>query len=222
VVTSRTPNAPRLVADLRLPDCALDDEVSWDGVEASSAATVRDGAVDCQITGSRLSGVQFTATECHRLRLLDVVLDDCEFSGAVLSEATFVRVEFNRCRMSGLVAAGLNGRDVKWSGCKIDGVNYRAASLERCEWSDCLMDEADFYASKLTLASLYRCDLTRAEFSKARCDRVNLHGSTLQGIRGADSLRGCCIGSDQVVALALPLFTAVGVLVDDDPDGSER
>lgn len=221
MVTIRTPRPPRLPSELGSPDSDLDAEVSWDGVEASASATVRDGAVDCQITGSRLSGVQFTATECHRLRLLDVVLDDCEFSGAVLSEATFVRVEFNRCRMSGLVAAGLNAHDVTWSACKLDGVNYRAATFERCEWSDCLMDESDFYASKLTFASFYRCDLTRAEFSKARCDRVNLHGSTLDRISGAASLGGCCIGSDQVVALALPLFAAIGVSVDDDPERSE-
>ena len=109
---------------------------------------------------------------------------------------------------------------MRWSGCKLDGANFRAARLERCEWTDCVMSEADFYASKLTAASLYRCDLTGAQFAKARCAAVNLHGSTLQAIGGADSLGGCCIGSDQVVSLALPVLAAVGIAVDDDPDGS--
>jgi hypothetical protein len=84
------------------------------------------------------------------------------------------------------------------------------------------MSEADFYASKLTASSFHRCDLSRAEFSRAGCDHVSLHGSTLEGIRGADSLGGCAIGSDQIVALALPLFAAVGVVVEDDLDGSDR
>jgi uncharacterized protein YjbI with pentapeptide repeats len=219
VVTIRAPHAPRPSSVLCSPESALDDEVTWDGVEASGSDVVRVGARDCQITASRLSGVRFTGSEHHRLRLIDVVLDDCEFSGAVLSEATFVRVAFNRCRMSGLVASGLNGQDVRWFGCKLDGANFRAAKLERCEWSDCVMNEADFYGSKLTAVSLYHCDLTGAQFSKARCAAVNLHGSTLRAIGGADSLGGCCIGSEQVASLALPVLAAVGITVDDDPDG---
>ena len=131
------------------------------------ASVVQAGAADCQITGSRLVGVRFTGAEHHRLRFRDVVLDDCELSGAVLSEATFVRVQFNRCRMSGLAASGLIAHDVTWSECKLDGVNLRAATLERSEWSDSLMNEADFYAARLTTSSFYPCDLTSAEFSKA-------------------------------------------------------
>ena len=221
VVTTRVPHAPRLPSMFSAPDAALDDEVIWDGVEASGSADVRTVATDCQITASRLTGVRFTGADHHHLRLIDVVLDDCEFSGAVLSEATFVRVEFNRCRMSGLVASGLHAQEVTWSGCKLDGVNYRAAQMEHCRWNECLMAEADFYAAKLTAVSLYGCDLTGAEFSKARCDVVNLHGSTLERIGGADALRGSCIGSNQIVALALPLFAAVGIRVDDDPERSD-
>jgi uncharacterized protein YjbI with pentapeptide repeats len=220
VVSIRTPQSPRLSTELRLADSVLDDEADWDGVEATAASVVQAGAVDCQITGSHLIGVRFTGAEHHRLRLLDVVLDDCELSGTVLSEATFVRVQFNRCRMSGLVASGLNAHDVTWAECKLDGVNLRAATLERSEWSDSLMNEADFYAARFTTSSFYRCDLTGAEFSKARCDGVNLHGSTLEGIGGADSLSGCCIGSDQVVDLALPLLAAMRIVVSDDADES--
>lgn len=124
------------------------------------------------------------------------------------------------CRMSGLVVSGLNAHDVTWSECKLDGVNLRAATLERSQWSDSVMNEADIYAARLTTSSFYRCDLTSAEFSKAQCDRVNLHGSTLAGIGGADSLSGCCIGSDQVVDLALPLLAAMRIVIRDDTDES--
>lgn len=209
---------PRLPACLVPVEIPLGDDQSWDGVEVSAYAVVRSGAANCEVLGSRLSGVRFTGVELHRLRFIDVVLDDCELSGAVLSEATFTRVEFNRCRLSGLVASGLKARDVKWSDSKLDGANYRSATMERCTWRSCLLNEADFYASKISASYFDHCDLTNAEFSKAGCSRVNLGGSTLDGIKGATALGGCVIGSDQVVSLALRLFAAVGIVVDDDAD----
>jgi uncharacterized protein YjbI with pentapeptide repeats len=185
-------------------------------VDVGAAGVVRGGSADCEISGSRLRGVRLTGLELVRLRLLDVVLDDCELSGSILTEATFVRVHFNRCRMSGLVAPGLRAQDAQWSECKLDGANFRSSSLERCVWAGDVMVESDFYGATLSSSSFDRCDLTSAEFTKVRCDDVRFHGSTLDAISGADSLGGSTIGSNQVTALALSLLQAVGILVDDD------
>lgn len=205
---------PRLPRRLGPAPALLDRDEIWEEVEAGAGTVVPEHATDCEVRSSRLTGVRFTGAEMQMLRLLDVTLDDCEFSGAVLMDATFIRVEFTRCRMSGLVAPGLMARDVRWSECKLDGVNLRTAVFERCEWDGCIMRGADFSAAKLTHAAFSRCDLTEAEFFKAGCDQVRLHGSDLAGIKGAESLRGCAIGSDQVVPLALSVFATLGIVVD--------
>jgi hypothetical protein len=78
---------------------------------------------------------------------------------------------------------------------------------------------------ELTAAHPERCDLTGVEFSNAQVTGAFLHGSLLEGIRGAAGLRGIVIGTDQILPLALSMFAGLGIRVDDDPDdvsGSRR
>jgi pentapeptide repeat protein len=220
---SRKPRPPRVSSELRASRPPSEDDRTWDGVKVVGGTGLTASYDDLEIIGSHLIGVQLVGVEHHRLRMLDVILDDCDVSGAVLTEATFLRVEFNRCRLSGFMAAGSTAQDVSWSDSKLDSGNFRAATIERCEWRDCVMSEADFYAARLTASSLYGCDLTGAEFSKARCERVNLHGSNLHEVRGADALVGCTISSDQIAVLAPAVLGAIGIAVsDDDPDAPDR
>jgi hypothetical protein len=48
---------------------------------------------------------------------------------------------------------------------------------------------------------------------------VSLHGSTVDRLKGAESLQRVTIGSEQLVPLALPILGARHIKVDDDaPD----
>lgn len=71
-------------------------------------------------------------------------------------------------------------------------------------------------SGELAGVRMLHCDLTRADVSKATLAGTALHGSTLEGLRGADALRGAVIASDQVMALTIPLLVAMGTAVDDD------
>ena len=199
----------------------LTDEVSWDGVEVTgsfAAATVSH--VD--VMGCRLSGAVFTGAEIDRLRLTDTVVEDCEFSGVVLSRLAAVRVEFRRCRLSSFVVAGADAKDVRFTDCKLDGANFRMSIWERSVFEGCLLTDADFGSARLLPGTrLQHCDLTGADFSKGSLDGVSLHGSTLDGVRGGESFRGAVIGSDQVLPLAFSVFSALGIRIDDDPPPDE-
>ena len=195
----------------------LTDEASWEGVEvAGSFAGERASHVD--VMGCRLSGAMFTGAEIDRLRLTDTVVEDCEFSGVVLTRLAAVRVEFRRCRLSSLVIAGGDCTDVRFTDCKLDGANFRMSTWERSVFDGCLLTDADFGSARLSSGTrLQRCDLTGADFSKAVLDGVALHGSTVDGVRGGDSFRGAVIGTDQVLPLAFSVFSALGIRIDDDP-----
>ena len=169
------------------------------------------------MVGSRLNGVRLTGASLERLRLIDVILDDCELSGATLEGASLARVQFNRCRLSGLVGAGVKAQDVRFVDCKMDGSNFRMTAWDRSEWVDCDLRDADFYAAKLAGCAFRHCTLVGLELSKAGCDALDLRGSTVDGIKGAASLAGCVIGSDQVFPLARCLLGALRIRVEDEP-----
>jgi uncharacterized protein YjbI with pentapeptide repeats len=179
---------------------------SWMGETLSGTEVVR----------SRMSGVRLTGATLERLLLRDVVAVDCELSGATLTGAVLERVRFERCRMSGLVAAELKAHDVTMIDCQLDEAWLRAATFERCELTGCGLREADFYSARLHDVRLLDCRLDGSEWSSARAEKVALHGSTLDGIKGVDSVRGLVIARDQLVALAVPILTRLGITVDDD------
>jgi uncharacterized protein YjbI with pentapeptide repeats len=172
-----------------------------------------------EIERSVLSGLRLTGQELAGLVLLDVVFEECELSGATCTDARWERVVFRRCRMSGLVATELRGTDLRFDGCKLDQAWLRSASLDRCELVDCDLRGADLYGAHVTRSIFRRCDLSDVEVSASEMERVSLHGSTLDRLKGADALRGLTIGSDQLVPLAVPILGAMRIRVDDDtPD----
>jgi uncharacterized protein YjbI with pentapeptide repeats len=77
--------------------------------------------------------------------------------------------------------------------------------------------DADFSSAALPGARFIGCDLTGVELSKAVLTGASLQWSTLAGLRGAESLRGVTISSDQVVPAALAVLGAMGVTIDDEP-----
>lgn len=197
---------------------ALDDEAVWDGHEVSGtfAGTT---AAHVDVIGCRLNGAILTGAEIDRLRLVDSIVDDCELSGLVLTRAALTRVEFRRCRLTGIVASGAHLTDVRFSDCKLDDANFRMTTWKRSLLDGCVMTETDFREAKLATTRFESCDLTRADFTKAALPGVSLSGSTVTDIRGADSLRGVTITSDQVVPLAIAMFATMRIRIDDGSAG---
>jgi uncharacterized protein YjbI with pentapeptide repeats len=217
LVGPATRQAPRLDGELgeragdELEAFDVLEDVHWDG-----GAPAR-GVPGVEITRARLTGVRLTGLELADLRLLDVDLVDCELSGTTLTGARWERVVFTRCRMAGLVAAELQASDVLLADCKLDRAWLRAAVLDRCELVDCALPGSDLYGARVTRTAFRRCDLTEVDVTSSGFDQVSLHGSSVDRLKGAGSLRGLVIGSDQLVPLALPILHSRHIRVDDDP-----
>jgi len=211
----RWPAAPRVAERLDSRPEALGDGMSWSEVDAGPDASFSGSASDCEIVGSRLHGLRLTGAVLECGRWADVVLEDCELSAMALEDFTLVRVLFQRCRMSGLLAMGVKAQDVRFADCKVDGANFRGSSLERCAFEDCDLAGADFYGGSFAPGALRRCRLAAVDFSKARCDGLDLRGSHIAGVKGAASLQGCVITSDQMVPLGLALLATLGARVED-------
>ena len=216
----KEPAPPQLPADFEdATDDPLPDGLEWHQVRVRgdfSGQVAR--AVD--VTESHFVGARMVGVEVDRLRITDTVVDDCDLSGAVLTDAVLTRVEFRKCRMSGIVVAAARLRDVRFVECKLDDANFRMTMSERVEFDRTILRTADFYAAKLRSARFWSCDLALAQFSKADLHGALLHGSTLADVLGADSFAGVTVETGQVLPLALRLFAALDITVDDDPRDS--
>ena len=208
---------PRLLpAPAALRDPEMVDGTEWAGVDVTGDIGGDPDVEYVEVARARLAGLRLTGRRIDHLRMVDVLVEDCELSAVTIPAAHLTRVEFRRCRLSGLSAPNLKARHVRFTDCRADGTSFRMSSWEVAELSSVDLRDADFHASGLAGVRLLDCDLTRADVSKASLAGAALHGSKLEGLRGADALRGAVIAGDQVMALTVPLLLAMGIVVDDD------
>ena len=164
----------------------------------------------------RLERVQFIGSIFRYARLVDCVITDSDFSGAVMEECSLSRVEFRNCRASGLQAPMGRFDDVGFFSCKLDGANFRLSSWKRADMGEADLADSDFYGAKMPASRIVHCDLSRAELSKADLAGSRLSGSNLDNVRGASTLRRITISVDQITPLAFALFASQRINVSEE------
>lgn len=164
-----------------------------------------------------LHGEDLVGADLYKLRVSGTTLTACELSGASLAHADVWRVEIRDCRMSGVVLDGARLRDVSFTGCKLDTASLRSIKAERVTFSDCVLRDADLTDSAWVESSFVDCDLTGTIVQRASTTGVRFHGSSVDRVIGADSLRGIIIAPDQALNLGLRVLDAMGVTTE-DPD----
>jgi uncharacterized protein YjbI with pentapeptide repeats len=210
------PNRPQVPAGLRdVSGGLLVDELEWREVSVRGDFSAQ-AASGVEVAESRLTGTRMVAIDLERVRISDAQFEDCDLSGAVFADAVLTRVEFLRCRMSGLGLAGARLRDVRFEECKLDEANLRMTTGERIEFAASILRDSEFYAAKLPSARFFDCDLTAAQFSKADLRGARFHGSRVGDVLGAESFAGAVVETSQVLPLALGVYAALGITIDDD------
>jgi uncharacterized protein YjbI with pentapeptide repeats len=213
------PQEPVLAPSLReVEHAALAAGDAWEEERVVGADLTASTAKSFRVMGCELVRVACTGARFELLALTDVVLTDCELSGAVLTKASLRRVELRNCRLSGVVLADAQLRDVRFISCKLDGANFRFSGATHVVFDDCSLPEADFSSAQLDAVAFDRCDLRGSEFASTSTTDTSLQGSTIDGLRGAGTLTGITIDSTQVVPFAVSMFAERGIAVDDGPD----
>lgn len=200
------------------PAPSVESGALWDCVEAGADVAFPRAVADLDVRESRFTGADLGGRTFTGLSLCDVVFEHCDLSGAVLDGAVLDRVTFTSCRLTGTVLSGATLRDVRMTDCSADLANLR---MTRATWlwiEDSTLRGADLYELAATHCAFLGCDLTGADLDRADLTGVHLHGSTLDDVRGALSLRGARIGLDQQVAVGAAVLAALGIAVT-DPHG---
>lgn len=213
------PDPPEVPDEWEPAPAAIDSGETWDGVDAGADVEVPGRLADFTMQESRwvdadLSGRRFTGFRCR-----DVQFVHCDLSGAVLDEAVLMRVRFTDCRLTGVVLGGAELSDVHITDSRADLASFRMAKAKFLRIENTSLHGADFYEFAATGCGLIGCDLAEASFSDARLSETDLHGSTLDDVRGALSLRGARISSDQLVPLGAALLAALDIQVTEQAAG---
>lgn len=212
------PASPQLAASLgELVDPTLEDELEWFDVEVTGELTGPDEIRDADVNGCRITGLTFGPRVFHRLRMTDCVLVGCDLSGVTFVDSSLIRVQLESCRLTGAIVSGVRAQDVAVTDSRADQAVMRMSAWKSSRFTNTDLRQLDAYDADLTAAVFEACELTGADFSAAKLEGARLHGSTLEGVRGGTALRGVQISGHQVLPLALSIFTALDITVDDGP-----
>lgn len=204
------PVAPDLPPDLEPAPPALESGDAWDGVRAGADVEVGEAVFDAQLRATIWTDAQLVGRRLAGLTGADVRFVRGDLAGLVIEDCELTRVVFESCRLSGAIFAGATLQEVEFVDCIASRADFRMASLRRAAASGTNLREADFYGSRLTDVRFSSCDLSGAGFQTARPERLDLRGSTVEGLRGVDSLGETRIDEGQVLPLGAALIGALG------------
>jgi pentapeptide repeat protein len=146
---------------------------------------------------------------------VDAVLDEPDFSNAVIRGGSWTRVLVSGGRLTGTQLAETLLRDTTWRGVSAALSAFRMADLGRTTFQSCNLREADFTGSRCEVVRFHDCDVRGAVFTKARFASSEFRRCELDGIEGVESLSGTSMEYDAAVGLAPALAAALGIrLVD--------
>lgn len=211
---SDRPLAPRLPAELDSVDLATITTGEWTGVHLVGVLPA-DFDQPLHLSEVLIGEASLVGARLEGSRLVDVAITGTDLSGVDLHGAAFTRVEVRDARMSGGQLAQARFRDVRFVETLLDGVNFAMSTAERTRFERCRMDSVDFRAARLGGVAWWDCDLTDAEFSQVNVKRAQMHGSRINGLRGATSLVPVAIDEDQFPAFAAHVLASIGVTVTD-------
>ncbi|MCW2951065.1 MAG: pentapeptide repeat protein [Conexibacter sp.] len=151
--------------------------------------------------------------------LADALLEQVSLANVRALHVSLHRVVLRGCRMTGLQLAESTFRDMTIDDCRIDLAAFRVSRFERVVFRNCMLQEADFVEARLDSVVFEDCDLSGADLSHATFSRSQLRGCRLDGIVGAERLRGTAMPWPDIVGFAGELAAAIGIAVlEDEPD----
>lgn len=146
------------------------------------------------------------------------LVTDARVKGADLANSDAPELSLRRVELSGVRLTGAHWTrgsigDAVFSDCRIDLASFAGTTFERTTFRDCVLSQADFRDALFRSVRFDHCDLSEAELGGLRIDGCELRGCTLDGVRGAASLRGAAMPWSDVVNSAGTLADALGIRI---------
>jgi uncharacterized protein YjbI with pentapeptide repeats len=197
------PRAPALDDDLpALTVAVLEHEDAFDGVSIERAALAGQRASGVTFKSSRLADVQLAGSHLESLALTEVVVERCDLSNVEARRAGIRVASLAGCRMTGVAMTDATLRDVTIRNAQLDLASFAGSRLTRVTFENCVMRQGDVMDAELQSVRFHACDMTEFDLRGARLARCELRNCRLDGLRGADRLRGAAMPWSDIVAMA--------------------
>jgi uncharacterized protein YjbI with pentapeptide repeats len=213
------PDAPRLPDELEpatIDPAAVDGGDEWHRVRIADAEAAGLAVPGLRFEESRLERVDLSGGRLAHLSLSDVELESANLANANVRGGSAWRARVTRSRLTGIAWHEGLIRDTVLSDCRIDLSSFAATRLDQVVFERCLLMQVEFQGTSLRAVRFTECDLTEADVTEARFERCELRGCTIDGMRGAERLRGVAMPWEDIVASVGTFAAAVGVTVLDD------
>jgi len=213
------PQAPRIPDELEpatVDTAALDGGDEWRRVRVADLDAPELAVPSLRFEEARLERVDLGGGRLARLSLTDVELESCNLANADVRGGSAWRTRIVRSRLTGVAWNEGLIRDTVLTDCRIDLAAFSATRLDQVVFERCLLMQVDFQETSLRRVRFVDCDLTEADVTDARFDGCELRGCTIDGMRGAERLRGIAMPWEDIVASVGTFAAAVGVTVLDD------
>jgi uncharacterized protein YjbI with pentapeptide repeats len=162
---------------------------------------------------ARIAGAELAGARVRGLRLVDVGVEGGNLANHVAPELALHRVAVSGARLTGVQWTRGTIADTAFRDCRADLATFAGTTFERVAFEGCMLAQADFREALLRSVVFDRCDLTEADLSGVRIDGCELRGCTLDGLTGAERLRGAAMPWDDVVGNAGLFAAALGIRV---------
>ncbi len=197
------PRLPGLDEDLPVLDVdALGHEDTFDGVRVEGAALAGMRASGVTFTSSRLVDVELGGANLEALALTEVVVARGDLSNVEARRAGIRVAALSGCRMTGIALTQATLLDVTIRGAQLNLASFAGSKLKRVTFEDCVMRQSDVMDAELESVRFHSCDMTEFDLRGATLARCELRDCRLDGVRGADRLRGAAMPWSDIVAMA--------------------
>jgi uncharacterized protein YjbI with pentapeptide repeats len=160
---------------------------------------------DCDLSGARAEDVALDRVLCQRVRL----------GQANLALAQLLDVRFDACDLAGSAWEKAHVRRAELLGCRAIGLTFSDASLDDVRFVRCNGEQARFWSSTFRAARFEQCVLREASFAESDLSGVVFRGCDLTGadLRGA-KLVGADFRGSTIDGLKIGIRELEGAIIE--------
>ena len=161
-------------AELQKDLDSIDRKLPWANFSHTVFSNLDLSGVEFSI--SEFEGAEFKNTNLMNAKLIFVLVNRCDFSGARMDGANM-----SMCKSASSKFIGTSMVSIDLTMSDISGSNFNMAQLPMANISSSDARNCNFMSSNLSGADLSNCALDNADFSSADLSGVNIEGSSIAG-----------------------------------------
>lgn len=161
--------------------------------------------------GCYFKKVKFISNNNIKVRFINCIFEDCDFSNFRMSNSTINQVAFNNCKLYGIDLSISDIRDVIFFNTTLSFGNFTDCHMDYCMFNNCDMQNSFLDSVRFKDVTFKTTDLCFSEIIHTSLKNIDWSDSKISGIKiDIRDLRGLIVNELQ----ALELVSLLGIKID--------